>query len=106
MRPQLHSGFSPAGSGDALVRNQDVTQFSAESHSALHDIAIDDDAAAQAGSDHDRDRGFAAVRPEDREVSPERARIAVVQIGHGFAESSLPELRGYRIRPSPDAQNS
>src|SRR5579884_3553767 len=38
---------------NALVGNQDVAQFAPESLAALHDIAIDDDAAAEACADDD-----------------------------------------------------
>jgi len=40
------------GSGDALIRNQDVAEFSAETVFSFHYIAIEDDAAAVAGADH------------------------------------------------------
>ena len=45
--------IDPFGPGDALVGNQDVAQFSAESVFALHHVAVEDYAAAVAGSDYD-----------------------------------------------------
>src|ERR1039458_6725071 len=74
------------GSGDALVRNQHVAEFSAESVLSLHDVAIEDDAAAVARPDDDRDGGLLAVGSEDRVVSPKRAGVGVVQIQHRLAE--------------------
>ena len=86
VRPQLHCGLMPLGSGDALIRNQHVAQFSAESIFALHHVAFEDDAAAVAGADDAGDRSLAAVGAEDGVVSPERRRVGVIQIGDGFAE--------------------
>ena len=74
------------GSGDALIRNQDVAEFSAESVFAFHYIAVEDDAAAVACADDAGDRSLAAVGAEDGVVSPERGGVGVVQIGDGFAE--------------------
>ena len=72
--------------GDALKWNQDVAEFAAEAFAAFDDVAVDDDAAAEAGADDDRDRSFFAVGAEDCEVSPERAGVAVVEVGDGLAE--------------------
>ena len=86
VRPQLHCGLIPLGSGDALVRNQHVAQFSAESIFALHDVAVEDDAAAIARTDHAGNRGLAAVGAEDGVVAPESRCVGIVQIGDRFAE--------------------
>ena len=86
VRPQLHCRLDAAGSGDALIRNQHVAQFPAESVLALHHVAIEDDAAAIAGADDARNRSLAAVGAEDGVVSPECRGVGVVQIGHGLAE--------------------
>ena len=66
------------GSRDALIRNQHVAEFSAESVFALHYIAFEDDAAAVAGADHAGDRSLAAVGAEDGVVSPEGSRVGIV----------------------------
>ena len=75
--------------GDALVGNQDVAEFSAEAHSALDDVAIDDDAAAETGADHRGDRSLPAVGAEDGEVSPQGSGVAVVEVGDGAAETGF-----------------
>ena len=85
--------------GDALVRNQHVAEFAAETLAALDDVAVDDDAAAEAGADDGGNGSLIAVGAEDREVSPERAGVAVVEIRDGLAELRR-GLRGYRSRPS------
>ena len=79
-------GLQAFDAGDALIWNQDVAEFAAESFAAFDDVAVDDDAAAETGADDDRDRSFFAVGSENREVSPERAGVAVVQVGDGLAE--------------------
>ena len=86
VRPQLHSGFRPAIPAMLWYGINTWPNSPAKSHFALHNIAIDDDAAAKAGSDHHRDRCLSAVGAEDGEVSPERTGVAIVQISHGLAE--------------------
>ena len=56
-------------------------------------------AATIAGADYDRNRRLFAVRTEDREVAPERARIGVVQIHHGLAELVSQTLADVEARP-------
>src|SRR4029077_19305734 len=84
--------FDSAGAGDALVRNQNVTQFSAEPVLALHDVALEDDAASVARTDDARNRRLATVRAEDGVVAPERGRVGIVQIGHRFAQLACQAL--------------
>ena len=50
---------------------------------ALDHVAVDDHAAAEAGADDGGDRGLAAIGAEEGEVAPERAGIAVVEVGDG-----------------------
>ena len=83
-----------------LVGHQHVAQFAAETRAALHHLAAGDHAAAQAGADDGRDRCRLAVSAEDVEVAPQRAGVAVVQIGDGLAQLLSPGRRGYRSRPS------
>ena len=89
-----------------------MAQFSAESVLALHDIAIENDAAAISRTDHDRNRRLAAVGSKDGIVAPERSRIGVVQIAHRPAEfvpqartdiESRP-LRMDKVCGTPDAE--
>ena len=105
VRPQLHSGSRPWIADDALVRDEHVAEFAAEAFAPLDDIAVDDDAAAQSRADDGGERGFAAVAAEEREVSPKRAGVAVVQIGDGLVEAHLPDSGGYRSPPNRDARS-
>ena len=59
-----------------------MSQLSPESHFALHNIAVDNDAATKTGSDHHRDRCLSAIRAEEGEVSPKRTGVAIVQISN------------------------
>ena len=68
---------------------QHVAEFAAEALAALDHIAFHDNAAAQSGADDRGERGMAAVAAEKGEVAPERAGIAVVEIGNGFTEAFL-----------------
>ncbi len=55
-----------------------MSHLAAETLSAFDHIAVNDDAAAEAGTDDDRDRCFPAVGPKNRKVSPKRAGVAIV----------------------------
>jgi len=76
-----------------------MTELSAESCSALDDAAIDDDAAPQAGADDGRNRCGALLTAKQREMSPQRTRIPVIEIRHRFTENSL-EAGAY-VKPDP-----
>ena len=114
VRPQLQSGRMPAIAEYALIRNQDVAEFPAKPHPPLEHAAFDNHAAAQPGADHRRNRSVGAVRAEDREVPPERSRVAVVQVADRPGEPRLqtgPDVvpgpvRVDEIRRSPRAQHA
>ena len=84
--PAVALGHEALDALDALVGNQHVTELAPEAVPALDDVAVDDDAAAEARADDGRDGGGGPARAEDREVSPQRAGIAVVEVGDGLAE--------------------
>ena len=56
---------------------------------ALDHIAVDDDAAAESGADDRRRSRSRGCRAEDREVSPKRAGVAVVEVGDRAGRASL-----------------
>ena len=66
---------------------QHVAEFAAEALAAVDHVAVDDHAAAEAGADDGRKRGFAAIAAEEGEVPPEGAGIAVVEVRDGLAEA-------------------
>ncbi len=82
-----------------MIWNQDVAEFAAETFAAFDNVAVDDDAAAETRADDDRDRRFFAVGAENREVSPERAGVAVVQVGDGLVELSREAFADVESRP-------
>ena len=93
MRPQLHFGYDAGDSRDALIGNQHVAEFAAEARAPFYDVAAGDHSAAQSGADDRRNRGGRVVRAEDREVAPERAGVAIVQIGDGLVERARQPAR-------------
>ena len=53
-----------------------MPELPAKAAPALDDVAFDDDAAAETRADNRGDGGCCLARAEDREVPPERARVA------------------------------
>jgi hypothetical protein len=85
----------------ALVRDQDMAQFSSESFPAFYNVALDNYAPAQSCADDCRDRSFAAVCAENRKVSPESSGVAVVQVDNGFSKplcQILTQIKGSPCR--------
>src|SRR6185312_55374 len=90
-----------ADSSDALVGDEHMAQLSAITSSTRDDVAIGDDAAAEASTDNRRDGRGSITCAEDREVAPEGSGIAVVEIHHRLAElvrEPLPEIESSPIR--------
>lgn len=85
--------------GDALIRDEDVAELAAETVFALHDFAVEDDAAAIAGPDDDRDGRFAAVGAEDGVVTPEGSGVGVVQIANGLVQLTREALANVEASP-------
>src|SRR6202166_2762317 len=92
-------GFHTADSRDTLVGNQHVAQFASESFSAFDDVAVENNAAAQARSDHYGHGGFFSGSAENIEVPPARAGISVIQIADRFAEPYCQSLPDVVFRP-------
>ena len=86
VRPQLQSRRDARDRRDALIGNQHVAELAAESLATFHDVAVDDDAAAEAGADDGGDRSRRTADAEDGEVPPQRAGVAVVEVGDRLAE--------------------
>ena len=97
--PAVAPRLQPAGAGDALVRNQNVSKLAAETLAALHHFAADDDAAAQPSADHGSDRDLLAVGAEDRKMSPQSPGVAIVQIGDRLAQPFRKTLADIKTRP-------
>ena len=55
-----------------------MAQFAAESFSALNDVAVQNDAAAEARSDHYCHGCFFSGSAKNIEVAPQRAGISVI----------------------------
>src|SRR6185437_14275215 len=90
-----------ADSGDALVGDEHMAQLPTITSSTRDDIAIGDDAAAEAGTDNRSDRRGSITCAEDREVAPEGSGIAVVEIDHRLAElvrKTLPDIKSSPVR--------
>src|SRR5208283_1535217 len=72
---------------------------SAKTVFALDVAAIENNAAAIARPDDDRDGGLAAVRTKDGIVTPKRGGICIVQIGDRFSELLRQTLANIESRP-------
>ena len=86
--------------GDRLIRNEDVSQLPAESPATANDgVAGRDHAAAESRPDDRGDRRRVGGRTEDRDVAPERRRVAIVEIDHATAELLFEAVTDVEPRP-------
>ena len=76
----------PRDTGNALVWNQNMAEFSAESVLSFDNVAVENDASAVPRPDYNRNRSFTAGGAENRVVPPQRGRVGIIQIGNGLAE--------------------
>ena len=86
--------------GQVLIREEDVAQFTAKAVASLDHLVIHDDAAAKPGADDGRDRRLAFVSAEDRDVPPQRARVAVVEVGDRASQLRTQRRRQVQTGPS------